>query len=131
MLGYAHAALGFSLSVTLLGPSPDVALIAIVYSKLPDLDLNAKHRKTLHNLFAMFLLSSLAFALGYKSGLAALISYGSHLLGDSLNKYGIYPLYPISDKRFRLAKFKSSSTLLNLGAVAFSASLLFLRFGWL
>ena len=124
-------ALGFSLSVSLLGPSPSVAISSIFYSKLPDFDLKLGHRKLLHNVFAMFLLSLPAFIFGYKSGMAALIAYSSHLLGDSLTKYGVYLFYPISKKRFRLAKFKSSSPLLNAGAVAVSAVLLLIKFGGL
>ncbi|ALU12605.1 hypothetical protein EYM_05635 [Ignicoccus islandicus DSM 13165] len=128
MLGYAHAALGFSLSVFLLGPSPSVTLTSVIYSKLPDFDLKLRHRKSLHNVFAMLILTSVAFLMGPDAGLSALVAYSSHLLGDSLTVYGIYPFYPFSNKRFRLAKFKSSSPILNLGAVALSAALLFAKF---
>jgi inner membrane protein len=112
----AHIALALALSFLLFFPVCIVCIImAIAYSTIPDYDVRHKHRKLLHNIIAMFLLTSPALFFGELAYLGALVGYGSHLLGDMLTVRGVALFYPFSSKHFRLAKFKSSSHSLNLG----------------
>ena len=76
----------------------------------------------------MFLFSLPWLALGPNWFLSASLSYLSHLIGDMMTVRGVALLYPLSIKYYRIAKFKSSSALLNLGAIALSGLLIYLKF---
>ncbi len=120
MRGYAHVALGTSLTLLLLGPRPECLIASVIFSTFPDYDIAYKHRKLLHNVFALGIVTILTSFISTYFALAAMISYLSHLLGDMMTVRGVALFYPFSNRYFRIARFRSDSLALNLGAVLFS-----------
>ena len=129
------AAIG-SLAAWLLGLCPiDSRAIwllgwSLAASTLPDIDLRRRHRAAAHNLFftaavvaaAWLLVDRLldpVLAVYAATGTAAGLL--SHLLADSLTLRGVALLYPLSGRRYRLARLRSSSTLANAMVVLVSA----------
>lgn len=102
-------------------PALTIALTSsAIGSVLPDLDLSFKHRKTLHNVFALALLALLVYTvvprwlcpgtcvIGFITG------WGSHILLDALTKKGVGFFYPISSYHFRVGLCRSDSPLCNM-----------------
>jgi len=97
-------------------------LVAVVAGVVPDLDLGYRHRAALHNLLACTVLSLLAYYAGSlysrNMGLLAAISFGSGFLGhlflDMLTVRGVALFYPISSKRYRVARLRSNSRAANM-----------------
>lgn len=79
-----------------LGLSALVAVGAV----FPDLDyrkeLNALHRKLLHNIWVMIAASAIIAVISgsIAFGMAFALGFISHILADALTPMGIYPLYP-------------------------------------
>ncbi len=115
-------------------------LFGIIGAWIPDLDLRFKHRKFLHNIFALsgFTLIVYAFLayLAVNSVLSSRIvllgtyaflgGYGLHLLFDSLTKRGVFILYPLSEKfRIRIPLFRSRSIWGNGFAIGFGLLIIY------
>lgn len=106
---------------------------ALLGSTLPDADLRRRHRVLLHNLTAVALASA-AVGLGLAmlgareaallaaTGLA--VGMGSHLLLDSFTVRGVALLFPLSGRRFRLLRLRSSSPAANALFSTIGAALL-------
>ena len=115
MMGYAHALFGVGLASLLLGKHDPLWTTVFAYagSRVPDLDLKYKHRKLLHNLFSMILLTSIVYTLWPSHALAFLIGYLSHLALDLVTVGGVWLLWPLSKRAFKLGLCKSSSWVAN------------------
>ncbi len=115
-------------------------LLGIVGAWIPDLDLRFKHRKFLHNLFAITGFTLIIYGLleyfsinnilppkvVVTSTYAFFSGYGLHLLFDSLTKRGVFILYPLSEKfRIRIPLFKSRSIWGNGFAIGFGLLIIY------
>lgn len=96
------------------------AVITVLSSIIPDLDLRFKHRKLLHNIFAPLLFSALLNLLlvflgiyPYYFILALLVGWMSHIVLDMLTKRGVYIFYPILDHGISLKICNSNSLFWN------------------
>ncbi len=120
-----HVLFGMSLSVLILNPQPSelvgIITLSVIGSYLPDADLRIKHRMLMHNVFVLTIFSIvLYYVLNYISvnslwmKLAAfIIGFLSHIVLDMLTYAGVAFFYPLSSKRYRIAKLKSNSRLAN------------------
>lgn len=132
MMRESHVALGSAVVFFFMFPRCLFCLaVAVWYSILPDYDVRYKHRKSLHNVFAMLILSLPWIVFSPDLFLAASLSYFTHLLADMMTVRGVALFYPFSSKYYRIAKFRSSSLKLNLGTIALSAILIYLKLSWL
>jgi inner membrane protein len=105
---------------------------ALLGSTLPDVDLRRRHRMLAHNVFfaaaaaaAVWLLvswASAAAALYAATGL--MVGLASHLVADMLTVRGVALLYPLSRRRYRLARLRSSSRAANAALTMASVLLL-------
>lgn len=78
--------------------------VGVIFGALvPDLDYRFKHRKFLHNMFSIILITLFSGPL-WKSVLVGLVS---HILLDMLTVSGVSLLYPLSERRFRIAPFRT------------------------
>ena len=76
----------------------------------------------LHNLFAAIGVALAGFltaywvspSLGLVAGLASLLGFLGHIFLDSLTVSGVALLYPLSRRRYRLARLRSSSRAANV-----------------
>ncbi len=106
------------------------ALIASIASTFPDIDVRLRHRRTLHNLFALVLSSITAYILLVFLDLpwtlvyAWIIGYGLHLATDLLTAGGVALLYPASKHMYRLTSRTYDDPTLNIPLVLLSLSLL-------
>jgi len=122
--GYAHALFGAGLSA-LLSPDPLwAALWGLVGSKVPDLDLKKMHRKLLHNVFAMLLLSLLVGSIDRRGGVYFMVGYASHIFLDSFTVRGVWALWPLYDRPLGIRAFRSDWRLANAAVAALGALLL-------
>jgi inner membrane protein len=91
---------------------------------LPDFDLHYRHRKLLHNIFAVFLFTFISWIVLKRINLGIIpdeniiwksfaLGYLSHLLLDILTPRGVFILYPFSNKPLSAGIFKSNSLLAN------------------
>jgi len=114
-MGYTHALFGVGLALLLVGKHDPLWTTVFAYagSVMPDLDLRFKHRKLLHNVFSTILLTSVTAALWPSHVLAFLIGYLSHLALDIVTVGGVWLLWPLSKRSFKLGLCKSSSRLAN------------------
>ena len=94
-----HFVWGVLLSIVLKLDSVPVVLGAL----LPDLDYRFEHRKLLHNVFAIALVSLISG----QYWLPMLVGMVSHIVLDMMTVSGVALLYPLSDKRFRIASFRT------------------------
>lgn len=115
MLGTTHLLFSFLFGSLFLDYFFPGSLIAkIIFASLllagtflPDLDLKIpalKHRGIFHTIWPVIiiLIVNVAFAKYLPFPIIALaIGYGSHLLADSLTKFGIAPLFPLSKQEIR------------------------------
>ncbi|ABM81375.1 metal-dependent hydrolase [Hyperthermus butylicus] len=108
-----------------------VAIVAaIVSSVLPDLDLYFRHRMALHNVNVFLVLALTAYTIlspfGHTEpvivGLAA--GYLGHILLDMFTVRGVAFMYPLTSRRLRLARLRSSSTVANT-AITVASLLIF------
>lgn len=127
-----HLLFGTGLSIYVmarLGYYDNLMIVfALFFSFLPDLDVSIKHRALLHNLFSAVALSWAFsyFSEGYILSIQlstlpwtaffalSLISYLSHLLLDLITRGGVELLWPISEKRFRIASLKYDDKYANI-----------------
>ncbi len=121
-----HVLFGTSLSILILNPQPSeligIITLSVIGSYLPDVDLRIKHRMLMHNVFVLVMFSIiLYYILNYLSVyelwmmLAAFnIGFLSHIVLDMLTYAGVAFFYPLSSKRYRIAKLKSNSRLANV-----------------
>lgn len=108
-------------------PAALAALWGVAGSLAPDYDLRRGHRVLGHNVFALILFTAAAYAatllLGAPPGLAlvaavgAAAGYASHLLLDALTVRGVALLYPLTRRRYRAARLRSSSAAANAAVV--------------
>jgi inner membrane protein len=123
MLFHTHLLLGicfFFLFNNYLGNNYIIFLLVLLGAILPDIDEDnskinkgagvvgsvvgflVKHRGIFHSvLFALFLFFIIDFVWGFNYGLALLVGYMSHLVGDSLTPMGIQVFYPFSKFKIR------------------------------
>lgn len=139
MMRRAHvvfgAALG-SLAAWSLGLCPiDARAVWVVgwslaASTLPDIDLRRRHRAAAHNLFFVAVVTVAAWllaarlldpAIGTYTAVGIAAGLFSHLVADSLTVRGVALLYPLSGRRYRLARLRSSSALANAAVILVSA----------
>lgn len=91
---------------------------------LPDFDLHYRHRKLLHNIFAVFLFTFIFWMVLKEINLGIIpdknivwksfaLGYLSHLLLDILTPRGVFILYPLINKPLSAGIFKSNSFLAN------------------
>jgi len=125
-----HVILGATLGASIaavLGASRLDRLVGLVWGAIggyvPDLDLRRRHRVLLHNIssaaaFAIVAVLATRILFGdwfsaVYGGLGYLVGHLSHVLADMLTEKGVAFLYPYSDKRYSIAKFKSDNEMLN------------------
>ncbi len=130
---------GVSLAIFLLNPQPiniiNIIISSVIGSYLPDVDLKIKHRMVMHNIFVPIIFSILIYSsqiyIPIHGLLTILIAFNigflSHILLDMFTYAGVAFFYPLSSKRYRLAKLRSNSQLAN---VIFSIIALLLIFMW-
>lgn len=113
MLGTTHLLFSFlfgSLIFDYVHPTSLIAkiifaVLLLAGTFLPDLDLKIpalKHRGIFHTIWPVIiiLIANAVFAKYLPFPIIALaIGYGSHLLADSLTKFGIAPIYPLSKQK--------------------------------
>lgn len=115
----AHAVMGLGVALAVVLPGVDkalpVAMLAVLGSMLPDLDVGFRHRKLLHNIFApilaipasYFLMARLGAEYGievdpvYSTALG--LGWVTHILGDMLTVRGVWLFWPISGEAYRFA----------------------------
>ena len=106
------------------------ALVAAMASIFPDLDVRLRHRRTLHNLFALTASSILVYLflvfldLPWTLVLAWIIGYGLHIAADLLTAGGVALFYPVSKCLFRLTSRTYDDPALNVPLVLLSMVLL-------
>ncbi len=134
-----HVLFGTSLSVFILNPHPSelvwIITLSVLGSYIPDIDLRVRHRMLMHNVFVLVLFSiTLYYVLNYLSVhalwsmlTAFVIGFLSHIVLDMFTYAGVSLFYPISSRRYRIAKLKSNSRLVN---ALFSIIALLLLFAW-
>jgi|TARA_Y100000294_G_C8558225_1_gene338004 inner membrane protein len=119
---YTHLAFGLLVSLLSIEFFPIknkilFIIIATFFSILPDIDESRSkigrknkiisktinfifgHRGFIHTIYIPIIIFILFNLINTDIAYAALIGYLSHLLGDSLTKAGITPLYPLINKR--------------------------------
>ncbi|ADV65028.1 metal-dependent hydrolase [Desulfurococcus mucosus] len=108
--------------------------VAGLASLIPDIDVHFKHRRTLHNIFALSLcILGAAFLLRYLKVYNTLIleaiavGWLSHILADMLNIQGVRLLHPFSDASFSLKIARSNNPVLNITLSLLSITLITLR----
>ncbi len=138
-----HGYMGFAIGFLFVGSNyyllPLILLFGWLGGWLPDFDLKYRHRKALHNIFSLITFTSIFYALSYiahrELGLlpdnsslhisyAFATAYLLHLLFDALTVRGIYPLYPLSNYRFRIARLKSDGVFINLLGFMISSAII-------
>jgi inner membrane protein len=133
-----HVIIGFGYGLLLgndLSSSIFYGLISSLSSYIPDLDLKYKHRKTLHNIFILTILSLLLYIglvflnrnyhlLSDYIVLRIVLAFGGgwflHLVVDSFTKRGVYWFYPLSNIRIGIPLFRSNSLIGNVFFIMFS-----------
>lgn len=125
------------LSLTDLWNSTSVALyalVAILASIAPDLDLKAKHRKTLHNVLVPLITSLVVYRLvlqnipsGFYYILSLLIGWLSHIFLDILTVRRVYVTYPLTNMGLSLKLCKSDGILCNVVLLVVSLLLIICR----
>ncbi len=132
MYRITHVIIGFGYGL-LLGNDPVSSilygLISSFSSYVPDTDLGYKHRKTLHNIFVLTMLSLLLYTsliflsrnyhlLSNNIILRIVLAFSGgwllHLVVDSFTKRGVYWFYPLSNVRIRIPLFRSNSLVGNV-----------------
>ncbi|MCD6489063.1 MAG: metal-dependent hydrolase [Desulfurococcales archaeon] len=132
-----HSIIGLSLGVLVsngyLTLLPATVFFGWLGGWFPDLDLRFKHRKSLHNFFALgasllilyVLISSIQDATGQVFTQVAtvegvtriLIAFGGgwflHLLFDALTPRGIYPLWPLYKGKAAFPIYRSNNSIAN------------------
>ncbi len=135
-----HIFIGFTFGLYIAGTNPLSVFYGIVGALggwLPDIDLYFKHRKSLHNVFVLSIVSTaIYFVFCYYIKVPYIIprimtlsftgGWVLHLLFDSLTKRGVYILWPLSNARLRIPIFKSNSIVGNLIATLFGFFLLYM-----
>lgn len=131
-----HALMGASLGVLLAWNNVLVIFPCLIFGWIggyfPDIDLKIRHRKSLHNIFAIATATTIVYVGSYallKSwgtlepgyipiyseymALAFLLGALLHVLIDAFTPRGVFILWPISRKKLRLASIKSDSKWFN------------------
>jgi membrane-bound metal-dependent hydrolase YbcI (DUF457 family) len=95
-IGYYFFGLGFGFIVAVVFGAfiPDMDVVAFFFKKF-------LHRKLLHNIWFMILLSALVY-LTFNNvflSIGIIIGFASHILADSFTFYGTFPLYPFRKER--------------------------------
>ncbi len=109
---------------------PLQALIAVTASTFPDIDVWLRHRRTLHNLFALILSTITVYLLLSFLGLpwtlihAWITGYGLHIAADLLTAGGVALLYPLSKRSLRLTSRTYDDPALNIPLILLSLALL-------
>ncbi len=91
-------------------------IVATFAAALPDLDLRMRHRMLLHNLFIPIPLAVLTYSviatysvfIGLTVSTAFLVGYLSHVFLDTLTVQGVALFYPLTRRRYRLARLRSN-----------------------
>ena len=113
----AHVVMGLGLALAVLLPGVEralpVAIMAVLGSMLPDLDVGFKHRKLLHNFFVSILVIPISYVVmerwvyGYGAAVDPVYSVAlglgwvSHILGDMLTAGGVRLFWPLSSRSYR------------------------------
>ncbi len=115
-------------------------LLGLAGGWFPDLDLHHRHRKLLHNVFALSGLTLIVYGillyftaygvlegkLAMRGSLSFAGGYLLHLLFDSLTKRGIFIFYPLSENfKIRIPLFTSRSIWGNGLAIGFGLLLIY------
>lgn len=100
-----HIAVGIAATLPLLSVYPKIAIIGIIGSVLPDIDimlgmLGIHHRTITHSLLALFLTTITVVTLNFNIGIIFGTNYLIHLILDSCTKMGIPLLYPFNKKYY-------------------------------
>lgn len=97
-----HIAVGMAVTLPLLSIFPKIAIIGIVASVLPDIDLKLKirHRTITHSLLALFASTIFVMAINISVGVIFGVNYLIHLVLDSFTNMGIPLLYPFFKKHY-------------------------------
>ncbi len=145
-----HGLMGSALGLLASTNAPLLILYLLILGWIggwiPDLDLRFKHRKSLHNIWMAGFVSAIIYIVLYQTYIqyplspypfnlfiekTLIVFSGSwmlHLFGDSLTVRGVYPLYPVSNYRFRIAKLRSSGFTVNFIGVLIALAMVFLWF---
>jgi len=141
-----HCIIGSTLGLLVSSDKPFIfpylVVIGWIGGWIPDLDLRIKHRKSLHNIWiAVFSAAILYMITSYIYNYLVLTSYITkssflektvivflgawilHILCDSLTIRGVYPFYPLSNYRLRIAKLRSNGLAAN--AIGLAIALVF------
>ncbi len=98
------------------------ALIALVFSTFPDLDLKigVGHRKYTHSFLFALIFGILTGLITYKIGfgfypgfLGAFAGINLHIIADLMTYRRFAPLWPVSNKKFSLGLFRSDNRYVN------------------
>ncbi len=136
----AHIILGVGISIFVLyrfSPESHIPLIVLgsgIGSMFPDLDRRKGHRKLLHSIFSLFILSLTVFfiAIYLKIPLTLpasfFLGYASHILGDMVTYRGVALLFPFRNKYYRspLPLGRSSDLGVNMLGIALGILLMIL-----
>lgn len=135
-----HVLLGFAVGMYLgwdLESSMIAAVVSSIGASIPDIDLKFKHRKTLHNIFAMAVLVTIVLLVSWFTGsprresllVVSALAAGwlSHVLSDMLNYQKVFIFYPFSDFSVALGVARSNNPVLNMLLSAGAAALIYLR----
>jgi len=111
---------------------PLFTAMSLLGALIPDFDLGFRHRMLLHNVFIGAALAGLPLLAGVflpvfpASMLWGLpLGFASHIFLDMATFQGVALFYPLSRRRFRYARLRSTSRLANLAVEAIS-TLIFL-----
>ena len=114
-----HIAMGVGLALAVFHSIRSTGLVVMFSaagSIMPDFDVLFRHRKLLHNIFALILFSSGLMILLVHSGMgfqearlgtySFAIGWASHILGDMMTRGGVWVLWPLSGRRYRLLRLR-------------------------
>ena len=138
-----HAYMGMAIGFLIAGNNYYILPFSILSGWLggwfPDFDLRYKHRKGLHNLIAALVFTSFVYIASYVLysefhllakdvssyiSLSFIAGYILHLFFDSLTPRGVYIMYPLSSKKFRMSSFRSDGLFINALGFLISSSII-------
>ncbi len=135
----AGSALALAACTGLCSSTPCLAVAltgGVLGSQVPDLDIRYRHRMLLHNVFSLALLVLLSYyaiawalpSMGVLVAASLAAGYASHLFLDAATVSGVALFYPLTRRKARYARLKSSSLLANYATAAAGIGLVFLAF---
>ncbi|WFO76213.1 metal-dependent hydrolase [Desulfurococcaceae archaeon MEX13E-LK6-19] len=144
-----HALMGASLGVLLAWNNALVFFPSLIFGWIggyfPDIDLKFRHRKSLHNIFAIATATVIIYVGAYSlfvnwgtlepkyiplyskyMALSFLLGALAHVFFDSFTPRGVFILWPISSARLRLGRIKSDNKFYNGFGIFISILIFFL-----